>query len=247
MNNNKYYSQYKEDKYLNEIFKKTKGFCLEIGGFDGISGSTTYFFEKLGWDCVIVEPIPSLYQKILTNRKCIVLNCAISDNNGETDFYVVEGVEVLSSLSPDEQRIRREKGGELKKIKVETRTLDNILEKIDLGKIDFMSIDVEGHELAVLKGFSIKKFNPKILLIENNFVGAGDNDVEKYLKKFDFLKFKITGCNEWYTHRSNKDIYSKFDLLVSYSVELKSKIDYNFRRLIKKIVPASVIRLLRGN
>jgi hypothetical protein len=41
---NKYYSQFQEDKVLSQIFTKPKGMCVEIGGFDGITGSTTYFF-----------------------------------------------------------------------------------------------------------------------------------------------------------------------------------------------------------
>ena len=57
MNSNKYYAQFGEDKILNRIFNKKTGNCVEVGGFDGVTGSNTYFFEKLGWRCLIVEPM----------------------------------------------------------------------------------------------------------------------------------------------------------------------------------------------
>jgi hypothetical protein len=41
---NKYYAQFGEDKILNQIFNKNEGVCVEVGGFDGITGSNTLFF-----------------------------------------------------------------------------------------------------------------------------------------------------------------------------------------------------------
>jgi len=39
-------------------------------------------------------------------------------------------------------------------------------EKLNDQIIDFVDIDVEGNELNVLKGFDLKKFRPKIILLE---------------------------------------------------------------------------------
>lgn len=244
MSQSKYYSQYQEDKYLSEVFQKEKGLCIEIGGFDGITGSTTYYFEKIGWDCIIVEPIPNLYSKIITNRKCTVLNVAVSDKNGETSFFIAEGVEMLSSLSPDKSRIEYEKG-KISEIKVKTRTLDSILEELGIGKIDFISIDVEGHEMSVLKGFSVQKYNPEVMILENNDFGK-NSEINNYLKTLGFTRFKITGCNEWYTNRSNKHLYSSHDIFNANFFELRAKVLANAKQFLKSVIPKSILKALKG-
>ena len=74
-----YYSQHNQDQFLNEhIFNnKKEGVFLDIGAYDGIEGSNSYFFEKeLGWKGICFEPIPKLYQRLKENRKCISINAA---------------------------------------------------------------------------------------------------------------------------------------------------------------------------
>jgi len=74
MEKEEYYSQYQQDKYLNEIvFKnKEKGFFLDIGAHDGASLNNTYFFEKYRkWNGICIEPIPEVFAKLDENRNCI--------------------------------------------------------------------------------------------------------------------------------------------------------------------------------
>jgi len=245
MNQSKYYSQYQEDKYLSEILQKEKGICIEIGGFYGITGSTTYYFEKMGWDCIIVEPIPELYNKIIENRKCTLLNVAVSDKNGETSFFIAEGVEMLSSLSPDKSRIEYEKG-KISEIKVKSKTLDSILEELGISKIDFISIDLEGHEMSVLKGFSVQKYNPRIMILENNDFGR-NTEIKDYLKALGFIRFKITGCNEWYTNRLNKHLYSLPDIFCANFFELLTKIRVNTKFFLKSVIPKPILEALKNS
>ena len=51
---------------------------------------------------------------------------------------------------------------------VKCRTLNSILKELDIKNIDLFSLDVEGYELEVLKGFDIKKYQFKYILIEIN-------------------------------------------------------------------------------
>ena len=83
-----YYAQYGEDKILNQIFAgKTDGVCVEVGGFEGVTDSNTYFFEKLGWRCLIVEPMPDFCEKIGMVRHCDIAEIAASDAEGEVQFH----------------------------------------------------------------------------------------------------------------------------------------------------------------
>ncbi|WP_395767093.1 FkbM family methyltransferase [Aquirufa sp.] len=216
-----FHSQYGEDEILNKIFGKKIGFCIEVGGFDGVKHSNTYFFEKLGWQCIIIEPIPYCFDKILKNRKCQSFNLAISDFTGVSEFYVAKSVEEISSFSPDIARFQAESTSEFEKIMVQTTTLNSILEKMDSNPIDFITIDVEGHEMNVLHGFDIEKYNPKIVIIEDNSNGK-EFAVKNYLRKYGYTLFKRTGCNDWYTNDAK--LYNFKELFFIKLIFLKYKL-----------------------
>ena len=59
--------------YENYFLNKPEGFFLDIGAHDGVTGSNTFFFEKLGWDGICLEPIPSVFDKLKKNCAHIFL------------------------------------------------------------------------------------------------------------------------------------------------------------------------------
>ena len=89
-------------------------------------------------------------------------NCAASAREGHATFYVAELVEQMSTLelTQRQQEWIQEVGGSLKQITVPTRTLDALLNEAGFPRIDFITIDVEGHEMEVLRGFSLEKHRP---------------------------------------------------------------------------------------
>jgi len=64
-------------------------------------------------------------------------------------------------------------------VSVEAQTLDTLLEASSITQIDLLSLDVEGTEIDVLKGFDLQKYCPKLILLEDKFL---------YLEKHFFLK-----------------------------------------------------------
>ena len=78
--------------------------------------------------------------------------------------------------------------------KIKTVILDNVLDKNNIKTIDYLNIDVEGHELEVLKGFNIEKYNPKVISIEY---------LDLSLKKLEFKNNNIKNL-------LNSDIYDYF-------------------------------------
>ena len=94
MSSQKYFSQYKQDKFLSErIFQnKRNGYYVDVGAHDGISLSNTYFFEKeLGWNGVCIESNSLVYQKLIQNRNCHNLNYCLTNSNERKNFllYIV--------------------------------------------------------------------------------------------------------------------------------------------------------------
>jgi FkbM family methyltransferase len=204
-----HYSQFGEDRILAEIFhEKTRGNCVEVGANDGYHGSTSLYFEKQGWDCILIEPNPLLAAKLRAERSGQVFECAASDAEGTATLQLAEGAELahaLSSISNDAatKRIVRRHGYATRPVQVATRPLDAVLEEAGVTHIDFITIDVEGHELSTLRGFSLQRWRPTIVIVEDNGL-FGDKPVQRHLKSHGFVRFHRTGVNDWYTHRSNE-------------------------------------------
>ena len=78
---------------------------------------------------------------------------------------------------------------------VEVRTLDEILAEAGNPKLDFVSIDVEGLELQVLRGFDLARHRPAVLLMEDHLKQLG---VHRHLARHGYRVVKRTGVNNWY-------------------------------------------------
>jgi FkbM family methyltransferase len=170
-----YQAQHGEDRWLERHFAgETSGFFVEVGAYDGVVLSNTYFLESIGWRGVLVEPDAEKARACRTNRpKCQVFECAAvaSDEVKEVAFYAVEGGEVYSSAGKlDEFQAERLSSWGLKhkKTTVAARTLDSMLTDAKASRVDFVSIDVEGGELDVLRGFDLKRWQPRVVMIEVN-------------------------------------------------------------------------------
>lgn len=204
-----YYSQVGQDKYLNEeIFHgKKNGVFIDIGAHNGISISNTYFFEKnLGWTGICIEPNPDVYKELEKNRTAICLQACISNYNGKVEFLKVTGyAQMLSGIKDtyDQRHLARVDreialyGGSKEIIDIDVYTLDSVIKKYGISKIDFLSLDTEGSELLVLQSIDFDTTQIDYIVIENNF---NDNKIKKYLisKGYSLIK-KL----------SHDDIYKK--------------------------------------
>ena len=98
-----FYSQDNQDRWLEtNIFKGYQnGFYVDVGAHDGISINNTLYFEKNNnWTGINIEPIKTVFDKLVINRpNNINLNCAVCNNDGETDFLCNTGyTEMISGI-----------------------------------------------------------------------------------------------------------------------------------------------------
>jgi FkbM family methyltransferase len=207
--------QFAEDRILEEIFgDRADGYCVEIGAYDGRNGSASYPFEKRGWRCLLIEPIPALVEEIREHRSCMVVNCAVSNKEGVATLFVAENVRQMSTLDLTADRLKwiEQVGGAIKEITVRTATLDSLLAEAGFPEIQFMTIDVEGHEMAVLEGFTLEAHRPRIVIIEDNSgsydprASGGDPRVGRHMSEHGYVHFRRTGVNEWYAHESDMEL-----------------------------------------
>lgn len=202
------YSQFGEDIQILDFYhRKNFGYYVEIGANDGISNSNTALLEENGWKGLLVEANPDLISACRQSRpNSIVVNYAVvaPENRGNINFYkVIGGPSNLNGLSTtvvSEEFISRicEYGGKVENISVNTNTLDDIFinNNVPFG-FEFLSIDIEGGELEALKGFSIERFKPRIIVVEDNSFGV-DTSVKNYLQQYGYVRVHRTGVNDWY-------------------------------------------------
>lgn len=206
--NDTFYSQFSEDVVLASIFESSSsGTCLEVGALDGIKDSTTLHFEKKGWSCILVEANPELAEKAKANRRALVFSCAAGRETGTAEFLIARGAEYLSTMVPTEYQISRmlNDGAKVEKINVPVRRLDDILLEAGISNLDFATIDVEGAELEVLRGFDLRRWNPRVLVMEDNS-GGHDRRVRQHLSSWGYRCFFEDGLNVWYARQDDKGL-----------------------------------------
>lgn len=216
-----YKAQFGEDRILWQVFReRTQGYFIEIGAYDGVTLSNTYFLEQAGWCGMLVEPIMPLCQKAAQSRpnsRVIHAACSKKGSQGTAKFTVTQNVPVLSFLAADQDHIDRciREGAQLVEIEVPVVTVDDILlyERYHPGpggnpwiknegwKIDLVSIDTEGCELDVLDGFNLERFKPRVLVIENDRP-AGEA-IEPYLNGRGYRKFHRQKINDFYVRNDD--------------------------------------------
>jgi len=155
------------DLIIDYIFKNKKnGFYLDIGCQHPVSNNNTYLLFKRGWSGINIdldEKNIDLFK--LARPKDANLNYAISDSEKVTDLFFYHTTSPINTLSKNVSNFQKAKVNKIKKI--QTKILDNILKNLNLkNHIDYMNIDVEGHEYQVLNGFNIRKFKPSVISIE---------------------------------------------------------------------------------
>ena len=156
------------DSLILNIFKhKKNGFYLDIGCGHPIKNNNTYLLNKKGWSGINIdlgEENINLFNSY--RRKDINLATAISDKEGEADLYFYHSKSALNTISKQNADFQKAKVSIIRKIKTQiiNKILDNSPYKDQ--KIDFLSVDVEGSELSILKNFDFKKYSPKVIVVE---------------------------------------------------------------------------------
>ena len=142
-----------EMRLVGAFFGDIKGYFVEVGANEPRERSQTWFLEQAGWTGVLVEPQPDLAVELRTKRKARVFEvaCSSPENAGRNLSFHVAGP--LSSLD----RHHMAPGAMPERvISVPVRTLDSILTEADTPvAFDFLSTDVEGHEIEMLRGFDV--------------------------------------------------------------------------------------------
>lgn len=195
----KSYSQEGEDVILHRIFENQKGgFYVDVGAHHPKRFSNTYFFYKRGWKGINIDPMPGsmkLFSKI--RPRDINLEGGISDSEGKLTYYIFDDI-ALNTFSRELADQYIQNGRNLiRKVIIEVYPLSNILDHYlnDAINIDFMSIDVEGLELQVIKSNDWNKYRPTVILVESldfDLSNPQNSRIYNFLSALDYKFFAKT-------------------------------------------------------
>ncbi len=193
------FSQEGEDMILKRMFPGlAEGFYIDIGAHHPYRFSNTFFFYKLGWTGINIDPIPGIKALFDAQRpKDINLELAISDTQAVLNYYNFKE-KALNTFSEDLANQYRAANWELENIiPIETFPLAKVLDRYmpEGRQIDFMSIDVEDLEMKVLQSNDWKKFRPKALVIEMLDCPAqevANTEIAGYLRNIGYVFFAKT-------------------------------------------------------
>ena len=185
-----------EERLKADFLGTRPGFFVEVGANDPRQGSQTWALEQVGWRGVLVEPQPELAAALRAGRTAQVFPVACSSPENASKTMTLHLAGMLSSL---DSRLAVTGLKPERAIEVPVRTLDDVLtEAAAPAPIDFLSIDVEGHETAVLSGFSFARWRPRLILIEDHVTSLAKH---RLLCRSGYRLIRRTGLNGWYVPR----------------------------------------------
>jgi FkbM family methyltransferase len=176
------YSQCEEDIYICNLFCSRNngkpllnGIYIELGALDGIFYSNTKLFEDcFGWKGILIEPHPTIFSHLIKNRpNNFLFNELVSNTQELLKYkyfeYAYSAVSGVEHTLPKTHFIEffNEKNAHLPQssIYIKPKTLTEIIKSTNIKHIDFLSLDVEGHEYEVLLSWDFS-IQIDVILIE---------------------------------------------------------------------------------
>jgi FkbM family methyltransferase len=205
----KSYSQFQEDLLIDMLLNKQQtGFYVDIGANDPFYGSNTQRFYSRGWRGINIEPNLEAYKRINENRpNDINLNIAVSENTGDLTFYLIGNDSSISTLDyPQAIKMAKMLNLEITSTSVKVIPLSEVLDTyLDNKHIDFMSVDAEGRDLAVLKSNNWDKYRPTLVMVESNIE---TRDIILFMDKQKYLYIFSNHINALFVDKmtNNKNI-----------------------------------------
>jgi FkbM family methyltransferase len=224
------YAQHAEDVRLVRAFAgRTDGYYVDVGAWHPVLDSVTKYLYDLGWHGIDIEPGVETARLLREDRpRDLVLEVACSDADGEMTLYETDVPNDWSTLEPQTAEAvhaihARGMGGRV----VPVRTLRSICAEHVREQIDFLKIDAEGHEAAVLRGADFDRWRPSVVVVEatvphttapshgqwesvlldSRYLCAGFDGINRYYAAEECselapqLAAPVTVLDRWETHR----------------------------------------------
>lgn len=196
----RYWSQYGEDIVLDRVLsRRVPGFYVDVGCYHPVKNNNTFKLYQWGWRGINLD-IDELKIAAFRLRRPRDLNiaCCVSDQPGDIRVFTPGPWSLTQTADVVTAEKLRARGVQLVERIVPARTLTSILDESEFRnrRIDALSIDVEGHELAVLRSLDFDRYQPRVVIIESHVRSLEDLMASaefKLLTGKDYTLFNWTG------------------------------------------------------
>lgn len=214
------YSINREDALLARTFAdQPTGFYIDVGANRPIDGSVTYHFYERGWRGINIEPGAMFVELAAARPRDINLPCGVSDSTGELTFYEFPVMHGYSTCDVAQARTLEARGWESRRRTIPVRTLADVCaEFVGSTTIDFLSVDVEGHERAVLAGADWSRWRPRVVLVEATRPDSTEPTHEAWeslLLDADYRFALFDGLNRFYVRREDEPLIARLSVPVN--------------------------------
>lgn len=185
------FSQFKQDYYLfTRHFAELKrpGVYLDVAANEPVGISNTYFMDRcLRWKGVCVEGNPTYYERIYRLRSCHIVPTCVGRRDGEVVEFGLSGGSGGILGKSNKHMEKWIKGNvHVPTIKSRCTTIQSVLDRGNIRIVDYMSLDVEGHELDVLMGIDWSRTRINVMSIEIS--GNSIEKIEKWMIKIGYKR-----------------------------------------------------------
>lgn len=189
---------------------KREGYFLDIGACDGVSFSNSYLLEdEYKWKGLLIEPMKSIIPVLKEKRpnSMIIEKAAYSESGKILSFCENRDDKMISGLDgyvDKEFQVKQyNKVHFWESYDVETVTISDLLKEHKYPQfIEYVSLDVEGAELEVLKGMDFQTYTYGIMNIEHNYVEPRRSQIKELLLENGYIYRCATSFDDDYIHRS---------------------------------------------
>jgi len=186
---------------------KRGGYFVEFGALDGITGSNTYILEKdYGWTGIVAEAARVWQDKVQQHRSCHCDFRAVAAHSGQNLIFKETDVQLgLSGLvdffDEKEYHARRRAASTGAHYKVATVSLNDLLHQYKAPDyIDYISMDTEGSEPAILNTFDFSRRRVGLWTIEHNYFDRARNQMLEIMTANGYQRLlpELSTIDDWY-------------------------------------------------
>ena len=175
---------------LHETDRKAGGFFVEFGAMDGVSGSNTLLLEReFGWRGILAEPNPIWHAELERGRTARIDHRCVFKASGDRVAFAAtkhRGLATIADYVAADGHAQSRAEHEV--LQIETVSLNDLLASHDAPRtIDYVSIDTEGSEFAILEAFDFSRWDVRLFSIEHNLT-AREKDIDRLMQSRGYEK-----------------------------------------------------------
>ena len=194
-------SQAGQSTFVDELLSaRRNGFFIECGAFDGETLSNSLFFElQRNWTGLLIEANPAYHRALLDkNRRAYVISACLSPERRPATLRM-QPAGVLGGIAERMHETHATWIGAMKQpeVAVNCFPLNAIMAALGVSRVDYLSLDVEGPELEILRSVDWTRLHIDVITVEYRIFGGGEIGIDQpaTLKKLEHLRqfFRDTG------------------------------------------------------